>query len=411
MASTDPVAAAGAPVSPIAADLARRVAAFVEERVVPAEAAYFAHVEQPGQRWAIPPVMEELKRAARAEGLWNLWCPHAEHGAGLNNRDYAPLAEIMGRSLIAPEVFNCNAPDTGNMEVLIAYGTPAQQDAWLRPLLAGEIRSAFCMTEPDVASSDATNIEASIRRDGDHYVINGRKWWSTGAMDPRCRILVVMGKTDPAAERHRQQSMILVPVATPGVTLRRALTVFGADDAPHGHAEVTFDDVRVPADNMLLGEGRGFEIAQGRLGPGRIHHCMRLIGAAQRALEMMCRRAQTRIAFGRPLADQGVVRQQIALSACEIEQGRLLALAAADAMDRVGNKAARALIAMAKIAIPAMAQTVIDRAIQVHGAAGLSQDTVLAGLFAYARTIRLADGPDEVHQDALARQLLKAWPA
>jgi acyl-CoA dehydrogenase len=392
-------------------DLSGRLSAFVEDRVIPAEAEYFAHVEQPGQRWTIPPVIETLKREARDQGLWNLWCPHREYGAGLNNRDYAPLAEIMGRSLIAPEVFNCNAPDTGNMEVLISYGTREQQDTWLKPLLAGEIRSAFSMTEPDVASSDATNIEASIRRDGDDYVINGRKWWSTGAMDPRCRILIVMGKTDPGAERHRQQSMILVPVDTPGLSIRRPLTVFGSDDAPHGHAEITFENVRVPARNMLLGEGRGFEIAQGRLGPGRIHHCMRLIGAAQRALELMCRRAQSRVAFGKPVSDQGVVRQQIALSACEIEQGRLLALAAADAMDKLGNKAARNLIAMAKITIPAMAQQVIDRAIQVHGAAGLSQDTALAGLFAYARTIRLADGPDEVHQDALARQLLKAWPA
>jgi acyl-CoA dehydrogenase len=392
-------------------DLSGRLSAFVEDRVIPAEAEYFAHVEQPGQRWTIPPVIETLKREARDQGLWNLWCPHREYGAGLNNRDYAPLAEIMGRSLIAPEVFNCNAPDTGNMEVLISYGTREQQDTWLKSLLAGEIRSAFSMTEPDVASSDATNIEASIRRDGDDYVINGRKWWSTGAMDPRCRILIVMGKTDPGAERHRQQSMILVPVDTPGLSIRRPLTVFGSDDAPHGHAEITFENVRVPARNMLLGEGRGFEIAQGRLGPGRIHHCMRLIGAAQRALELMCRRAQSRVAFGKPVSDQGVVRQQIALSACEIEQGRLLALAAADAMDKLGNKAARNLIAMAKITIPAMAQQVIDRAIQVHGAAGLSQDTALAGLFAYARTIRLADGPDEVHQDALARQLLKAWPA
>ncbi|MAA96734.1 MAG: acyl-CoA dehydrogenase [Stappia sp.] len=392
-------------------DLTSRLSSFVEDRVIPSEAEYFAHVEQPGKRWTIPPVIEDLKRDARAQGLWNLWCPHAEYGAGLDNRAYAPLAEIMGRSLIAPEVFNCNAPDTGNMEVLISYGTREQQDTWLRPLLAGEIRSAFSMTEPDVASSDATNIQASILCDGGDYVINGCKWWSTGAMDPRCRILIVMGKTDPSAERHRQQSMILVPVDTPGVTIRRPLTVFGADDAPHGHAEITFENVRVPAGNMLLGEGRGFEIAQGRLGPGRIHHCMRLIGAAQRALELMCRRAQSRVAFGKPLSDQGVVRQQIALSACEIEQGRLLALAAADAMDKLGNKAARNLIAMAKITIPAMAQQVIDRAIQVHGAGGLSQDTALAGLFAYARTIRLADGPDEVHQDALARQLLKAWPA
>lgn len=392
-------------------DLKARVSAFMEAHVIPAEADYHRFVDSSKDRWAIPPVMEELKARARAEGLWNLWCPYEEHGAGLNNCDYAPLAEIMGRSIIGPEVFNCNAPDTGNMEVLIKYGTEAQKAKWLTPLLAGEIRSAFCMTEPAVASSDATNVEASILRDGDHYVINGRKWWATGAPDPRCRILIVMGKSDPEAERHRQQSMILVPFDTPGVTLVRPLNVFGADDAPHGHAEILFDNVRVPADNLLLGEGRGFEIAQGRLGPGRIHHCMRLIGAAQRALELMCDRVLARRAFGKPLADQGVVRQQIALSMCEIEQARLLALAAADKMDRLGNKDARDLIGMAKVVIPQMAQTVIDRAIQVHGAAGVSQDTFLAAAFAYARTIRIADGPDEVHQDALARQMLKARAA
>ena len=390
-------------------DLKARLADFMDSHVIPAEADYHAHVRSAKDRWTIPPVMEALKVRARSAGLWNLWCPHPEHGAGLNNRDYAPLAEIMGRSLIGPEVFNCNAPDTGNMEVLIKYGTQAQKEEWLTPLLAGNIRSAFAMTEPAVASSDATNVEASILRDGDEYVINGRKWWATGAPDPRCRIMIVMGKSDPAAERHKQQSMILVPMDTPGVTLIRPLEVFGFDDAPHGHAEIKFDNVRVPAANMLLGEGCGFEIAQGRLGPGRIHHCMRLIGAAQRALELMCHRAQTRHPFGKPLSDQGVVRQQIALSATEIEQGRLLALAAAEKMDRYGAKEARDLIAMAKIAIPQMAQNVIDRAIQVHGALGVSQDTVLASQWSYARTIRLADGPDEVHQDALARQFLRRY--
>ncbi|MCZ4353913.1 acyl-CoA dehydrogenase family protein [Roseovarius aestuarii] len=390
-------------------DLKSRLSAFMDAHVIPAETAYSHHLATAPDRWSIPPVMETLKERARAEGLWNLWCPYPEFGAGLNNLDYAPLAEIMGRSLIGPEVFNCSAPDTGNMEVFIKYATKPQQEKWLTPLLAGEIRSAFCMTEPAVASSDATNVEASILRDGDDYVVNGRKWWSSGANDPRCKILIVMGKNDPSAERHKQQSMILVPIDTPGVTVLRSLNVFGADDAPHGHAEINFDNVRVPAENILLGEGRGFEIAQGRLGPGRIHHCMRLIGGAQRALEMMCARATKRTPFGKPLADQGVVRQQIALSACEIEQGRLLAMAAADKMDRLGNKEARDLIGMAKIVIPQMAQTVIDRAIQLHGAAGVCQDTVLAGQFAYARTIRIADGPDEVHQDSLARQMIKRF--
>ena len=393
------------------AGLKSRLSAFMDEHVIPAETACFAHPGTARDRWSIPPVVETLKARARAAGLWNLWCPYPEFGAGLNNRDYAPLAEIMGRSLIAPEIFNCNAPDTGNMEVLIKYGTKAQQARWLMPLLAGEIRSAFCMTEPAVASSDATNVEASILRDGDGYVIQGRKWWSSGAKDPRCRVLIVMGKNDPSAERHRQQSMILVPIDAPGVKVIRALDVFGADDAPHGHAEIAFDAVRVPAENILLGEGRGFEIAQGRLGPGRIHHCMRLIGGAQRALELMCARATARSAFGKPLSDQGVVRRQIALSACEIEQARLLVLAAAEKMDRLGGKEARDLIGMVKIVVPRMAQTVIDRAIQVHGAKGLCQDSVLAGQFAYARTIRIADGPDEVHQDALARRMLERFGA
>ncbi|UWQ96366.1 acyl-CoA dehydrogenase family protein [Rhodobacteraceae bacterium M385] len=387
------------------AELKARVLDFMERHVIPAEREYHEFVEASDNRWVIPPVMEDLKAKARAEGLWNLWCPHLEYGAGFNNLDYAPLAEVMGRSIIGPEVFNCNAPDTGNMEVFIQYATQAQKDAWLAPLLAGEIRSAFCMTEPDVASSDATNVQTSILRDGDDYVINGRKWWSTGAPDPRCEIFIVMGKSDFEAERHKQQSMILVPKNTQGVKVVRAMKVFGTDDAPHGHAEIIFDNVRVPASNMLLGEGRGFEIAQGRLGPGRIHHCMRLIGCAQRALELLIDRTASRVAFGKPLSEQGVIQQHIALSACEIEQARLLTMAAADKMDREGNKAARDLIAMAKIAVPQMAQTVIDRAIQAHGAMGVSQDTFLAEAFAYARTARIVDGPDEVHQASLARLL------
>ncbi|QXT39477.1 acyl-CoA dehydrogenase family protein [Gymnodinialimonas ceratoperidinii] len=393
------------------AALKERVADFMERHVIPAEHEYHAYVEASDDRWVIPPIMEELKAKARAEGLWNLWCPHEEHGAGLNNLDYAPLAEVMGRSIIGPEVFNCNAPDTGNMEVFIQYGTAQQKADWLEPLLAGEIRSAFCMTEPDVASSDATNVQSSILRDGDDYVINGRKWWATGAPDPRCKILIVMGKSDFEAEKYKQQSMILVPMDTPGVKMIRAMKVFGSDDAPHGHAEFVFDNVRVPASNMLLGQGRGFEIAQGRLGPGRIHHCMRLIGCAQRALEAMLDRVSSREAFGKKLSEQGIIRQHIALSACEIEQARLLTMAAADKMDREGNKAARDLIAMAKIVVPQMAQTVIDRAIQAHGAMGVSQDSFLAEAFAYARTIRIADGPDEVHQNSLAKQLLRARQA
>lgn len=390
--------------------LQKKVSAFMDRYVYDAEAVYANYIDEAENRWTIPPIMEELKEKAKAEGLWNLFMPDPEFGAGLNNLQYAPLAEIMGRSLIGSEVFNCSAPDTGNMEVLVQYGTKEQQERWLKPLLAGEIRSAFAMTEPDVASSDATNIQSLIVRDGDQYVINGRKWWTSGALDPRCKILIFMGKTDPNGPRHKQQSMILVPIDTPGVTLLRPLHVFGNDDAPHGHAEILFQDVRVPASHMLLGEGRGFEIAQGRLGPGRIHHCMRLVGAAQRALELMTQRAQERVAFKRPLIEMGSIRQEIAQSRCEIEQARLLTLYAADKMDREGNKGARDLIAMIKIVAPQMAQTVIDRAIQVHGGKGVSQDTFLAGAFAYARTIRIADGPDEVHRESLTRQMLKTAP-
>jgi len=383
-----------------------RLTAFMDAHVYAAEAVYRAHVEGSVDRWTIPPVMEELKAKAREAGLWNLFLPDSELGAGLSNRDYAPLCEIMGRSPIGAEVFNCSAPDTGNMEVLVRYGTEEHKARWLAPLLEGRIRSAFCMTEPDVASSDATNIRCSIRREGDSYVIDGRKWWASGALDPRCEIFIVMGKSAPEAPSHRQQSMILVPRATPGVRVLRPMQVFGHDDAPHGHAEILFEGVRVPASNLLLGEGRGFEIAQGRLGPGRIHHGMRLIGCAQRALEMMCRRATERSAFGRVLAEHGSVREDIARSACEIEQVRLLTLAAADKMDRQGNKEARDLIAMVKIAAPSMAQTVIDRAIQLHGALGVSQDTFLAEAWKYARTIRIADGPDAVHLMSLGKQLI-----
>lgn len=390
-------------------EIADRLTAFMKQYVYTAEAAYHAHVESSSNRWTIPPVMEELKLKARQQGLWNLWLPESEYGAGLSNLEYAPLSEIMGRSLIGPEVFNCNAPDTGNMEVFVRYGTPEQKKRWLEPLLNGEIRSAFCMTEPEVASSDATNVRCSIEADGDEYVINGRKWWASGALDPRCKIMIVMGKTDPNAESHKQQSMILVPTDTPGVTMIRPMQVFGHDDAPHGHAEIVFDHVRVPKSNILLGEGRGFEIAQGRLGPGRIHHCMRLIGCAQRALEMMAQRAHERVAFGKPLAEQGTVREEIARSACEIAQARLLTLAAADKMDREGNKAARDMIAMIKIVAPSMAQTVIDRAIQLFGAKGVSQDTFLADAWKYARTIRIADGPDAVHLMSLGRQVLKQY--
>jgi acyl-CoA dehydrogenase len=398
-------------VRPAAAELHERLERFMCDVFVPGERRYWEQHRASADRWAIPPVMEEMKAAARAAGLWNLWLPESEYGAGLTNREYAPLCETMGRSLIAPEVFNCNAPDTGNMEVLVRYGTPEQKRRWLEPLLAGDIRSGFAMTEPDVASSDATNIRASIVRDGDSYVINGRKWWTTGAMDPRCKILIFMGKTDPSAPRHLQQSMVLVPMDTPGVRIVRPLTVFGYDDAPHGHAEIDFDDVRVPVTNVLLGEGRGFEIAQGRLGPGRIHHCMRLIGLAERALAAMCARVRERVAFGKPLAEQGVIGEWIADSRIEIDQARLLTLSAAELMDRMGNKAAKDRIAMIKVVAPNVALRVLDRAIQAFGAAGVSEEPGLAEAYAQARTLRLADGPDEVHRAALAKAELKKQAA
>ena len=394
-------------------DLQARLTRFMDAHVYPAEATYAAEVaanRANGNPWVATKVMEALKAKARAEGLWNLFLPESDLGAGLANLEYAPLAEIMGRSWIAPETFNCNAPDTGNMEVLVRYGTAEQKERWLAPLLAGEIRSAFAMTEPDVASSDATNIEASIVRDGDHYVINGRKWWTTGGTDPRCRILIFMGKTDPTnPDRHRQQSMILVPLDTPGVRLVRALPVFGYDDAPHGHGEFDFVNVRVPVANILLGEGRGFEIAQGRLGPGRIHHCMRLIGQAERSLEMMCRRAATRVAFGRPIADQTVTQERIANARILIDQARLLVLHAAWKMDVAGNKAARKEIAMIKVTAPLMACQVIDWAMQAHGGAGVCDDFQLAFFYAQARTLRFADGPDEVHRNQIARLELAAY--
>jgi len=392
-----------AEVSVRAEELRQRLAAFMDEHIYPNEAAFHRQKTE-GDRWQPVALVEELKPKARAAGLWNLFLPESEYGAGLTNTEYAPLCEIMGRAAdFAPEVFNCSAPDTGNMEVLVRYGTPEQRTRWLDPLLAGEIRSCFAMTEPDVASSDATNIQSSIVRDGADYVISGRKWWISGAGDPRCRIAIFMGKTDPSAPRHAQQSMILVPMDTPGVTIRRMLPVFGYDDAPHGHAEIVFDKVRVPASNILLGEGRGFEIAQGRLGPGRIHHCMRLVGAAERALEAMCRRVSRRVAFGKPLAEQGTIRADIAESRMEIEQARLLTMNAAHLMDTVGNKAARGEIAMIKVVVPRMTLRVIDRAIQAHGAAGVSGDFGLASAWAHARTIRLADGPDEVHREAIAK--------
>ncbi len=395
-------------------DLISKVDHFLTEHVYPVEKEIQASIDNAENRWSIPPLLEELKARAKVEGLWNFFLPEStsvdsEHkGFGLNNLEYAPLCELMGRSRFAGEIFNCSAPDTGNMEVLARYGTPEQKNAWLTPLLEGKIRSAFAMTEPAVASSDATNIQTSITLDGNEYLINGHKWYISGACDPRCEILILMGKTDPDnPDRHKQQSMILVPMNTPGVKVIRPMQVFGNDDAPEGHAEIVFENVRVPPSNLLLGEGRGFEIAQGRLGPGRIHHCMRLIGRAQRVLEIMCERAESRVAFGRKLSEQGKIREDIALSACEIEQARLLTLMAADTMDKQGNKGAKELIAMIKIVAPNMACAVTDRAIQMHGAAGVSQDTILADSYLYARIVRIVDGPDQVHINQLGRNLIK----
>jgi len=389
-------------------ELQKRLLAFFDEHIHPNEAKYEQQVNE-GDRWQPVPLLEELKPKARAAGLWNLFLPESEYGAGLTNLEYAPLCEIMGRVPWSSEVFNCSAPDTGNMEVIERYGSAEQKDRWLKPLLNGEIRSCFGMTEPEVASSDATNIRASIVRDGDSYVLNGRKWWTSGAGDPRCKICIFMGKTDPGAPPHKQQSMILVPMDTPGVKIERLLSVYGYDHAPHGHAEVLFTSVRVPASNLLLGEGRGFEIAQGRLGPGRIHHCMRLIGVAERALEYMCKRVHSRVAFGRKLAEMGTIRADIADSRMEIEQARLLVLKAAAMMDTVGNKAARAEIAIIKVVAPNLALRVLDRAVQAHGGAGVCGDFPLASLWASSRTLRLADGPDEVHREAIARMELKRW--
>jgi acyl-CoA dehydrogenase len=389
-------------------DLQGRLQAFMEEHVYPNEQRYHDEIER--NRWSPTRIVEELKPMARAAGLWNLFLPNDAHGAGLTNLEYAPLCETMGRSAMAPEVFNCSAPDAGNMEVLARYGTPDQKERWLKPLLAGEIRSCFAMTEPAVASSDATNIEASIIRKGNEYVINGRKWWSSGVGDPRCKVAIFMGKTDPSAAPHKQQSMVLAPMDAPGVKIVRLLTVFGYDHAPHGHGEVTYENVRVPLSNLLLGEGRGFEIAQGRLGPGRIHHCMRCIGVAERALEAMCKRVQSRVAFGKPLAEQGTIRADIAKSRIEIDQARLLTLAAAYKMDTAGNKAARAEISMIKVVAPNVALQVLDRAIQAHGGAGVSQDTFLAEAWAHVRTLRLADGPDEVHLETVAKVELRKFP-
>ena len=394
------------PMTERAEGLKHRLEAFMDRHVYPAEATYARQLDEASMRWSIPPVMEELKAEAKEDGLWNLFLPRREFPDALTNVEYAPLCEVMGRSTIAPEAFNCSAPDTGNMETLALFGTGEQKARWLVPLMAGEIRSCFAMTEPAVASSDATNIATQIRRDGDSYVINGRKWWTSGAMDPRCRIAIVMGQTSRDAPKHRRQSMVLVPMDTAGVTMMRPLSVFGYDDAPHGHGEVDFKDVRVPVSNILLGEGRGFEIAQGRLGPGRIHHCMRLIGVAERALETMCRRSLTREAFGQLIAEHGVTRHWIAESRMEIDQARLLTMHAAQMMDTVGNKSARAEIAMIKVVAPNVAQKVLDRAIQVCGGGGVSQDFPLAIAFAHARALRLADGPDEVHRETVARQEL-----
>ncbi len=385
-------------------DLLARVEDFMDKHIYPAEPVFEEQMAAFGDdRWQVPQIIEDLKEKAKAEGLWNMFLPDSELGFGLSNLEYAPLAEVMGRCGFASEVFNCSAPDTGNMEVIERYGSPAQKEQWLKPLLNGEIRSAFAMTEPGVASSDATNIETEIKRDGDEYVINGRKWWTSGIGDPRCKIMILMGKTDTSAERHAQQSQILVPVDTPGVTVERMLPVFGFDDAPHGHGEVTFKDVRVPAENIILGEGRGFEIAQGRLGPGRIHHCMRTIGVAERALEKMCQRLMSRVAFGKTVSEHSVWEQRVAEARTNIEMTRLLCLKAADMMDKVGNKVARAEIAMIKVAAPKMALQIIDDAIQAHGGGGVTSDFGLAKSYSGMRTLRIADGPDEVHNRTIAR--------
>jgi acyl-CoA dehydrogenase len=393
--------------------LQKKLTAFMEESIYPSEAGVCAEVDKnrrAGNAWIPTRIIEDLKQKARAQELWNLFLPESEHGAGLSNLEYAPLCEIMGRSPIGPEAFNCSAPDTGNMEVLVRYGSAEHKQKWLAPLLRGEIRSGFAMTEPDVASSDATNIQARIVRDGDHYVVNARKWWTSGANDPRCKVLIFMGKTDPDhPDRHRQQSMIVVPMDAPGVKVLRHLPVFGYDDAPHGHAEIDFHDVRVPASSVLLGEGRGFEIAQGRLGPGRIHHCMRLIGVAERALEKMCKRTLSRVAFGRPIADQTVTLERIADARILIDQTRLLVLNAAHLMDTAGNKAAAKEIAMIKVAAPTMACQIIDWAIQAHGGGGVSDDFGLASAYAQSRTLRLADGPDEVHRNQIGKLELKRY--
>jgi acyl-CoA dehydrogenase len=385
------------------ASLLERLETFLASDVYPAEAVYYRQLDAGADRWIQPPIMDELQAKARALGLWNLFLPESDLGAGLTNRAYAPLCEAMGHSFIAPEVFNCSAPDTGNMEVFARYASDALQERWLKPLLAAEIRSGFAMTEPGVASSDATNISAEIRRDGDSYVLNGRKWWTSGAGHPRCKVLIFLGRSDPSAAKHQQHSMLVVPMETPGIRVERSLSVFGYDDAPHGHAEVVFDNVRVPADHLLLGEGRGFEIGQGRLGPGRLHHCLRSIGVAERALEAMVKRAKERVTFGKPLSEQGVVMEWIADSRIEIDQARLLTYDAADRLDKFGNKAARYELAMAKVVAPNMALRVIDRAIQTFGAAGVSEDTFLAEAYAGQRTLRLADGPDEVHRASIAK--------
>lgn len=389
--------------SPKVKALQTKLGAFMDEYVYLNERVVHAFIENAPSRWSVPPIIEELKAKAQAEGLWNLFLPESDLGAGLTNLEYAPLCEIMGRSLIAPEIFNCNFPDTGNMEVLVRYGTPVQQERWLKPLLRGEIRSAFAMTEPAVASSDATNIQATIRREGDEYVVDGEKWYISGAGDPRCKVMIFLGKSNPDAPPHQQHSMVLIPMNTPGVKIGRPMHVLGYDSAPSGQFEITFDTVRVPVDNLILGEGRGFEIAQGRLGPGRIHHCMRAIGMAERAIELMVARAVSRKAFHKRLADQGMIRRYIAESRIEIDQARLLTFKAADMMDKVGNKAARSEIAQIKVVAPNMAMHVLDRAIQVHGAAGLSQDLPLAAFYAGMRALRMGDGPDEVHLNAIAK--------